>query len=39
MHNLNSFQEMRQLIREFTQQNGTPEQLARMPLHANGSER
>ena len=34
MRDLTSSQVVRQLIRDYIQQNGTPEQLARMPLHA-----
>jgi hypothetical protein len=38
MRDLTSSQVVRQLIRDYIQQNGTPEQLARMPLHAKGSD-
>jgi hypothetical protein len=39
MHDLTSSQVVRQMIRDYIQQNGTPQQLARMPHHAKGSER
>lgn len=39
MHDQTSSQVVRQLIRDYILQNGTPEQLARMPLHAKGNDR
>ena len=38
MLDLTSSQVVRQMIRDYIQQNGTPEQLARMPRHAKGTD-
>lgn len=38
LHDLTPSQVVRRLIRDYIQQNGTPEQVARMPLHAKAKE-
>lgn len=35
LHDLTPSQVVRQMIRDYIQQHGTPEQIARMPLNAN----
>lgn len=39
LHDLTPSQVVRQMIRDYIQRHGTAEQIARMPLNANPSER
>ena len=39
LHDLTPSQVVRQMIRDYIQQHGTAEQIARMPLNANANDR